>query len=285
MSIMSPGNVVWFEFETAEPQAVQDFYGPLLGWSFEKDPDSSIDGNLYIRVIAPGMAWPMGAILSREGGTGMGEVCNLTVLSTDVPADVERLRALGASVELPPTQVSDVTVFARLRDPQGNVFSLFSQSTAARFEDRMEATHEQMEQVAFEPRPGTFAWFEIGTTNPRATRDFYSRAFGWRFEGEGPYQSILTGGPYPVGGLYDHSGREGGADYAMPCFLAEDVTALTGKAVAAGAHAEQGPELAADGCRFARLLDPRGNRFGLFDNNSDNNSEGSGRHDSGEGSR
>ncbi|MYT32938.1 MULTISPECIES: VOC family protein [unclassified Streptomyces] len=265
MNFMSPGNVVWFEFATADPQAIQGFYGPLLGWSFEKDPDSSIDGNIYIRIMAPGMPWPMGAITSREGGAGVGEASNLSILSTDVAADVERLRALGASVEVPATQVSDVTVFARLRDPQGNVFSLFSQSTAARFEDRMEASHEQMEQVAFEPRPGAFAWFEIGTTDPEATRDFYARAFGWRFEGEGPYQSILTGGPYPVGGLYDHSGRAGGgADYAMPCFLADDVTARVEKAVAAGARAEQGPETSPDGCHFARLLDPRGNRFGLF---------------------
>ncbi|GAU65887.1 hypothetical protein SSP35_02_02550 [Streptomyces sp. NBRC 110611] len=271
MSFMSPGNVVWFEFATADPQAVQGFYGPLLGWSFEQDPDSSVDGNIYIRIMAPGMPWPMGAITSREGGAGVGEASNLSILSTDVAADVERLRGLGASVEVPATQVSDVTVFARLSDPQGNVFSLFSQSTAARFEDGMEASHEQMEQVAFEPRPGTFAWFEIGTTDPEATRDFYSRAFGWRFEGEGPYQSILTGGPYPAGGLYDHSGREdGGADYAMPCFLADDVAARAEQAVAAGARAEQGPETSPDGCRFARLLDPRGNRFGLFTASKEN---------------
>ncbi|MEK2477125.1 VOC family protein [Streptomyces noursei] len=272
MSFMSPGNVVWFEFATADPQAVQDFYGPLLGWTFERDPDSSIDGNIYLRIFAPDMPWPMGAIHSREGGAGVRETSNLSVLSLDVAAHVERLSGLGAHVEVPATPVGDVTVFARLRDPQGNVFSLFSQSDAARFQDRMESTHAQMERVAFEPRPGMFAWFEIGTSDPDATRAFYSSAFGWRFEGEGPYQSILTGGPYPVGGLHDRSGREGGADYAMPCFLAQDVTALTEKAVAAGARVEQGPETVPDGCRYARLLDPRGNRFGLFSNGNDSGS-------------
>ncbi|MFI1198712.1 hypothetical protein ACH4VR_04435 [Streptomyces sp. NPDC020883] len=38
MSFMFPGNVVWFEFATGDPQSIQDFYGPLLGWSFEKAP-------------------------------------------------------------------------------------------------------------------------------------------------------------------------------------------------------------------------------------------------------
>ncbi|QHC26267.1 VOC family protein [Streptomyces sp. GS7] len=277
MSFMSPGNVVWFEFATADPQAVKDFYGPLLGWTFELDPDSSTDGNIYLRILPPGMPWPMGAIQSREGGTGVREASNLSILSTDVAGDVERLRGLGAHVEVPATPVGDVTVFARLRDPRGNVFSLFSQSNAARFEDRMESTHQQMKQVAVEPRPGMFAWFEIGTSDPDATRSFYSAAFGWRFEGEGPYQSILTGGPYPVGGLHDLSGLEGGADYAMPCFLAQDVTALAAKAVAAGARVEQGPETVPDGCHYARLLDPQGNHFGLFSNNSNSNSKESAR--------
>ncbi|MGI5526638.1 hypothetical protein ACQEVX_04180 [Streptomyces syringium] len=58
--------------------------------------------------------------------------------------------------------------------------------------------------------PGNVVRFEFETAEPQATRDVSSRAVGRRFEGEGPYQSILTGGPHPADGLYDHSGREGG---------------------------------------------------------------------------
>ncbi|MFD3328220.1 VOC family protein [Streptomyces sp. NPDC058701] len=109
MSFMSPGSVVWFEIGTADPATVQNFYGPVLDWSFEVDQDSSVDGRTYTRIIAPGAPWPMGAI--QQGDTG-GEVVNLSMLSADVEADVDRLAALGAEVVFPASAVGEVTVFA-----------------------------------------------------------------------------------------------------------------------------------------------------------------------------
>ncbi|MCC3771286.1 VOC family protein [Streptomyces sp. UNOC14_S4] len=266
MSSISPGSVVWFEIGTAGTAAVQDFYGPLLGWAFETDHDSSTDGRVYTRIIAPGAPWPMGAI--EQGGTG-GEVINLSVLSADVHDDVERLTKLGATVLVPPTAVGDVTVFARLRDPLGNAFALFSRTTSQQLEERAASTEEHIEQAAYAPAPGSFAWFEIGTTDPQATREFYEAAFGWRFEkddsaGGKPYFNVFTGNPFPSGGMYDHSTGPGGADYVMPSFLVTDVPATVTEATAAGAAVEHGPDGNPDGLVFARLKDPHGNRFGLF---------------------
>ncbi|MEU7279859.1 VOC family protein [Streptomyces sp. NPDC045431] len=270
MSFMSPGQVVWFEIGTAGPETVTGFYGPLLGWSFEVDPDSSVDGRTYTRILAPGAPWPMGAI--QQGDTD-DEVVNLSILSADVHADVDRLTALGATVVVPATQVADVTVFARLADPRGNLFSLFSRSTSQRFEERIAGTEEYMEQAAFTPKPGSMGWFEIGTTDLKATTDFYTAAFGWRIEkddtaGGKPYFNIFgPGAPWPSGGLWDHSGNntEGaGTDYVMPCFLATDVAATTEAARQRGARVELGPDSNPDGTVYARLTDPHGRHFGLF---------------------
>ncbi|MEU4203685.1 VOC family protein [Streptomyces sp. NPDC026294] len=270
MGFLSPGQVVWFEIGTTDPDAVTGFYGPLLGWSFEADPDSSVDGRTYTRVFAPGAPWPMGAV--QQGDTG-GEAINLSVLSADVPADVDQLTRLGATVVVPATQVADVTVFARLKDPRGNVLSLFSRGESARLAERAQATEEHMQQAATAPQPGAMAWFEIGTTDLQATTDFYAAAFGWRIEkdetaGGKPYFSIFgPGAEWPSGGLWDHSGgsAEGaGADYMMPCFLVPDVAVTTAVAEQAGARVEYGPDTNPDGPAFSRLLDPRGNRFGLF---------------------
>ncbi|GAA2716348.1 MULTISPECIES: VOC family protein [Streptomyces] len=262
MSFMSPGNVVWFEISTTDPEAVKDFYGPLLGWTFETDPDSSIDGRTYTRILAPGAPWPMGAIAE---GDPVGKAVSLSVLSTDVAADTARLTALGATVVVPPTQVGDVTVFTRLRDVRGNNISLFSRTSAPRLQERMEDSEQQMEQIAAAPRPGMFAWFEIGTTDPEATKSFYQDAFGWTFvfdetAGGKPYSNIFTGPQWPSGGL--NAGA--GADYAMPSFLVTDVPATTAEAQAAGAQVEDGPGTNPDGLVYSRLLDPKGNRFGLF---------------------
>ncbi|KNB54027.1 VOC family protein [Streptomyces caatingaensis] len=270
MSFISPGQVVWFEIGTGttDPDAVTGFYGPLLGWNFEIDPDSSVDGRTYTRILAPGAPWPMGAI--QQGDTG-DEAVNLSILSADVHADVERLTGLGATVVVPATQVADVTVFARLADPRGNLFSLFSRSASRRFEERIAGTDAYMRQTARTPEPGAMGRFEIGTADVRETTDFYRAAFGWRFERDGtaggtPYFNVFgPGARWPSGGLWDH-GRDdaGGADHVMPCFLVTDVAATTHAARRLGGRAELGPCSRPDGTVHARLTDPRGNRFGLF---------------------
>ncbi|WP_030786521.1 VOC family protein [Streptomyces sp. NRRL S-920] len=266
MSFMSPGQVVWFEICTTDPKAATDFYGPLLGWNFEVDLDSSVDGRTYTRIIAPGASWPMGAI--QQGDTG-GESLNLSILSADVHADVDKLTALGAQVLVPATAVGEVTVFARLVDPRGNALSLFSRGESAKLAERARATEEHMEQTVAAPQPGAMARFEIGTTDAQATRDFYAAAFGWRFErGESadgtPYFDVFTGAQGPSGGLRDYSESPEGVDYVMPCFLVSDAVTISTAAERAGARVEYGPATDPEGLVFSRVLDPRGTRFGLF---------------------
>ncbi|NNH68658.1 VOC family protein [Nocardia uniformis] len=264
MSFMAPGQVVWFEIGTREASTAEKFYGELLGWNFEVDPDSSVDGRRYIRIMAPEAPWPMGAI--SESGSG-GEQINVSVFSEDVSADVDRLCEAGATVLVPATQVADVTWFAVLADPQGNPFSLFSRTSNEDLKDRAKATEEHFEQSSYAPSQGSFAWFEIGTTDADATRAFYSQAFGWRFErdetaGGKPYYNVFTGNQWPSGGMYDHGAQ--GTDYVMPSFLSGDVAAQSKSAENLGAVIEFGPDSNPDGLVYSRIVDPNGNRFGLF---------------------
>ncbi|MFJ6697967.1 VOC family protein [Streptomyces sp. NPDC091272] len=259
MSFMSPGSVVWFEIGTTDPQQVQDFYGPVLGWTFAVDPDSSVDGRTYIRIMAPEARWPMGAI--QQGDTG-GEVINLSVLSADVFADTGQLTALGAKVLVPPTRVGDVTVFARFADPRGNTFSLFSQGASTHLADRQKATEQHLEQTALAPRPGSTAGFQIATTDLAVTRDFYTAAFGWRFEprpaAPADHLVFTPGARWPAGIL-----RAEAADFAIPSILSADVTATAEAALRRGGHVDQAPTTEADGTVRACLTDPLGNRFGV----------------------
>lgn len=264
MSFLSPGQVVWFEIGTHGAAPVEKFYARLLDWTFEVDPDSSIDGRRYIRIMAAGAPWPMGAINENPSGP---ERLNLSIFSADVRAETDRLAAWGATVLVPPTQVADVTWFAVLADPQGNPFALFSRTESERLEDRAEATEKQITESAFTPALGSMAWFEIGTTDSEATRGFYSRAFGWRFEfddsaGGKPYYNIFTGNPWPSGGLYDHGAD--GENYLMPSFLTDDVPARSELAEKLGAVIEYGPDSNPDGLVYSRIVDASGNRFGLF---------------------
>ncbi|MER7991275.1 VOC family protein [Streptomyces noursei] len=266
MGFMDPGNVVWFEISTADGQAVKDFYGSLLGWHFAVDPDSSVGGVTYTRIMAPGMPFPMGAIYDNTNVPE--EAMNVSIVSADVTADQERLEKLGTQVIVPATQVSDVTTFARMADPQGNVFSLFqNDQTPERLREFAEAGQEQMKEMAGKPVPGSYAWFEVGTTDAKATEDFYRRAFGWRFvfddaAGGKQYYNVFTGNQWPSGGMYDLG--PDGVDYLMPDFLVTDVPAVTAKAAGLGTTIEFDPDTNPDGLVYSRIVDPRGNRFGLF---------------------
>ncbi|WP_433579673.1 VOC family protein [Nocardia brasiliensis] len=259
MSVLSPGQVVWFEFTTHDAGAVEQFYGPLFGWTFELDPDSSVAGRRYVRITARDAAWPMGAVLEQPGG---GAQLQVSVFSADVPADVERLRELGATVLVPATQVADVTWFAVLADPRGNPLSVFSRTRSERLAQRAAATEEQMTFAV--PAPGAFAWFEIGTADADVTRDFYRAAFGWRFEwdessGDKPYFNVFTGNDQPAGGL-----NANGTDYLMPSFVVDEISAVLERAEKLGGTIEFGADINPDGLRYARVLDPGGNRFGVF---------------------
>jgi predicted enzyme related to lactoylglutathione lyase len=218
--------------------------------------------------MAPGMPYPMGAIYHNSASPE--ETINVSILSADVAADQARLEKLGAGVVVPATRVSDVTTFARLTDPQGNAFSLFQNNqTPERLQDFAAQGQQQMEQLAQQPTPGSYAWFEIGTTDPTATETFYTRAFGWRFvfddtAGGKPYANIFTGNTWPSGGMWNHNATGQDVDYLMPCFLVTDVPTTTTQAETLAATAELEPDTNPDGLVYSRLVDPRGNRFGLF---------------------
>lgn len=121
-----------------------------------------------------------------------------------------------------------------------------------------------MAEMMSQPVPGSYAWFEVGTGDAKATPHFYTEAFGWQIvcddtAGGKQYHNIFTGNQWPSGGMYDH-----GVDYLMPDFLVEDVPAVTATAVKLGATVEVGPDTTPDGLVYSRLIDRRGNRFGLF---------------------
>ncbi|QRX95060.1 hypothetical protein [Streptomyces noursei] len=66
------------------------------------------------------------------------------------------------------------------------------------------ADQERLEKLG-RPVPGSYAWFEVGTTDAEATADFYRQAFGWRCTldesaGGKPYHNVFTGNQWPSGG-------------------------------------------------------------------------------------
>ena len=104
-------------------------------------------------------------------------------------------------------------------------------------------------------------YFEIGSPDQGASKAFYGGLFGWEIEdptGPAPYRMVDEG----RGGLWDTSAM-GAANWAIFYVHVEDVQAALDQALRLGASVAI-PFTDNGGIEFAHLLDPLGNRFGIW---------------------
>jgi predicted enzyme related to lactoylglutathione lyase len=103
---------------------------------------------------------------------------------------------LGGAVHMPPTDIPGVGRFAVVGDPQGAVFSPFTDASAA----DAEAAPAAM------PAVGGVAWNELQTADVASAKAFYGAVVGWDFNdqsmgGSEPY-TLLIRGEQMEGGMF-----------------------------------------------------------------------------------
>jgi predicted enzyme related to lactoylglutathione lyase len=125
--------VVHFEIHGSEPERLADFYGRLLGWSFQQFGDMpywSIDtGDEAARQGGVGHGIN-GGLTQRQGPrpevSGPVNGANLVIAVDDVDGLYAQGLELGGSDALAPADMPGVGRLAYLHDPDGNVFGLIS---------------------------------------------------------------------------------------------------------------------------------------------------------------
>jgi predicted enzyme related to lactoylglutathione lyase len=107
---------------------------------------------------------------------------------------------------------------------------------------------------------GEVDYFEIGTPDPDGARRFYGGLFGWSIgePSEAAY-SMIEG---DRGGLWDSRGV-GGGHWAVFYVRVDDVRAAITRAESLGATVAV-PYVDNGAIEFAHLVDPQGNRFGVW---------------------
>ncbi|MET3920879.1 VOC family protein [Arthrobacter sp. UYEF20] len=103
-------------------------------------------------------------------------------------------------------------------------------------------------------------YFEVGSSDPDAARTFYGSLFDWSFGEPSPagYRTVNGGN----GGLWDTTSLGGNA-WAIFYVQVDDVKAAIGRAESLGASVII-PFVDNGAIEFAHLLDPQGNRFGVW---------------------
>jgi predicted enzyme related to lactoylglutathione lyase len=121
----------WFEISTSDVPAAERFYGEMFGWTFSSDGNGDPGGNGSsdgtsdeYRIITTPVADGIPGGIADNGGTGPRYAIFYVVVG-DVEETCRRAEAAGGTVALSPQTMPDGLVFARLHDPEGNLFAVY----------------------------------------------------------------------------------------------------------------------------------------------------------------
>ncbi len=116
------GTPIWYELLTDDPDSAQAFYSRVMGWKFEK-PSSALANRDY-RIFTARDGEGVGGVLKTPDGAPFDPIWLAYYGVDDVDAATEKLKALGGSVHMEPTDIPNVGRLSFVADPQGASFYL-----------------------------------------------------------------------------------------------------------------------------------------------------------------
>ena len=251
------GEYIWYELMTSDPDAAQEFYGPMLGWDFA---DSGMDGMDYRMFSKDGTNVGGLMPLSEEMTAGGARPLWAGYLSVD-DADVatKDIAAAGGTVMMEPADIPGVGRFAFVADPQGAPIYIMKPEPA-------EGSSESF--AKYEPREGHCAWNELVTTDPDGAKSFYGKIFGWdkRDEmdmGEMGLYEMLGVGDYVLGAVM-RKPAEMPVSMWVYYFRVPDIDRAAEYTTANGGQVINGPMEVPGGEHIIQGMDPQGAMFALI---------------------
>jgi predicted enzyme related to lactoylglutathione lyase len=175
---------------STDPERAKAFYTQLFGWSVQ--PMEM--GDFTYEMLSNGGKHFGGVVpLSTDHGAPSHWVSYIHVPSVDEATATAT--SSGGSVYVPPTDIPGVGRFAVIGDPQGAVFSPFTDTSMPGESPEVDGGHEY----------GGVSWNELITADAENAKAFYGDVIGWQFEdammdGPMPY-TLLKQGETWCGGL------------------------------------------------------------------------------------
>ncbi|MGO9135906.1 MAG: VOC family protein [Methylovirgula sp.] len=256
----SQGRFVWYELMTTDTEAARDFYANVLGWGTR---DASMPGLAYSQFTV-GDVPVAGMLKLPDEARRMGIPPHWLgyVGVDDVDAAVARVSELGGAVHVPPTDISTISRFSVVADPQMAIFALI----AGR--EREKAREPEKAQSAELTTLGRVGWHELLATDWEKAFAFYGALLGWQKadaqEGAmGIYQQVSAGG-VAFGGLFTKP-----ATLPFPFWLyyfnVSNIEAVAKRVEAGGGQILYGPMVVPGGAWIVHCTDPQGAVFALLD--------------------
>jgi uncharacterized protein len=262
-NIMPHGRFAWYELVTTDVEAAKAFYAEVVGWAAQ---DASMPGVSYALFTAGGasvcglMSLPEEA---RQSGFKPGWLGYVGV--DDVDAAADRIVALGGAVQVPPTDIPNVSRFSIAVDPQRATIALF------KWDGGDQPRHEQPAEL---DAPGRVGWHELLAADWEQAWPFYGALFGWQKAtanagAMGTYQQFSAGGQ-TIGGMFTKPSMVP-TPFWLYYFNVGDIDAAAKRVQAGGGEILNGPiEVPGGGRWIVQCTDPQGAIFALVGTRSHN---------------
>jgi predicted enzyme related to lactoylglutathione lyase len=115
--------VVHFEIPTSDLKKAQDFYGAVFGWQMMQFDDENVMTSTTA-TDEQGMPTEPGAI-NGSLYKATGKTPNIVVDVPDINAHIELIKQHGGQLVDAPQTVPDMGMYARCKDPEGNLVGLW----------------------------------------------------------------------------------------------------------------------------------------------------------------
>ena len=246
------GRFCWYELFTTNPDAAEDFYTTVAGWTTESWEGGESPYSMWITDQGP-----VGGVLELppdavDAGAPPHWIAYLA--TPDAAATISRTKERGGSVVWGPMDIPSVGRVAGLADPQGAHFAILQPEAEAPGHDGP-------------PRVGEMSWHELATDDWRAAWDFYSGLFGWEKTdamdmGEMGLYQMFGRGAHPVGAMYDRPEAIPMATWLL-YIRVPDAAAAVERVKEAGGRLVNGPMEVPGGDTVATCVDPQGAVFAV----------------------
>jgi predicted enzyme related to lactoylglutathione lyase len=257
---MNKHRFLWHDLSTKDLDGSKKFYGEVFNWRFD-----SSDKGAYTHITAGDEM--IGGMRQMDAHEPQPPSWLAYVGVDDVAATVAAITTAGGTVVMPATTMENVGTFAVTADPSGGVFAAWKSARPG----------EDVEKPGM-PRPFTFCWDELMTTDPAAAGAFYQKVFGWTLRpvdmGGGLIYTLLDrpgvkndrGDQASAGGMMQ-SPPEMPASFWVAYVGVDSCDRVNERAAAMGATITVPPTDIPNIGRFASWFDPQGAAIAILQPN------------------
>jgi uncharacterized protein len=244
---------VWYELMTTDMEGAATFYSSVVGW---QTADRSQPCAPYALFTVGGISVCGLMDISAEARRIGARPSWIGYIGTDdVGASADRIERRGGTVLVPPTEISNVSRFSVVADPQGAPVGLLEWLLPSK-----------AQESAF-PTVSGVRWHELLTRDGEAAFRFYSELFGWQkagtAEGDPAEYHLLSMGGETLGAIFGQRGFIGSA-FWLYYFVVADIDQAAERVAEGGGKVLEGPTEIPGESWAAHCTDPQGGMFALM---------------------